>query len=475
MLLNADLADDGGVRDLALLLDLEDHSLRRQRGDAEYFDHLKKDCLPRNKVLGLLTNIHALLPANMPRPTSQLMNVPVKTLSRKQQKSKLAEVLYVDSPFDEDRSASEIFSLPPLPVPEKQLNDFQISQRLYRRDKLKSLVEAVHLSLALQDLGCISLSLSELAKRRLLYDKFPGGPAAAAIAGVRACNLALAVVGTGTWDSDLVALEACSNLNFERDEESAHLESRTHNPDNERPSLSSDALKAYSNNRVSVLCRRAALLQKGNCLTVLGKFSDARKCYEEMHAYLMNESRCPRIDWELFSCRVNMGKTHMYAGEHDLALAMYDQALAVGEDHREGKHPGSAKFIGMQMRMQANTLRIAIFKLKGDKASMEVATRSNVEDGGAVQKQLALQNEMQERQRFAIRQAQQKAEMERQMSAKALMDAKGNFKTGGPRVLMPAPPAPGSPKKAPSSAAADLPPQSPKRESEGGDWVDVEK
>jgi hypothetical protein len=54
----------------------------------------------------------------------------------------------------------------------------------------------------------------------------------------------------------------------------------------------------YINERVSLLCKRSGLLQKGNALQALKKFGEAREAYEQNMELLKNEIRVSRVDWE---------------------------------------------------------------------------------------------------------------------------------------------------------------------------------
>ena len=76
--------DDGGVADLTLVIDLDDSVLRRKRGETEYFTALKADLLPR------------------------VVKGPMSHLPRREQKIKLAKLLFSDDEQEDTSNASEI-------------------------------------------------------------------------------------------------------------------------------------------------------------------------------------------------------------------------------------------------------------------------------------------------------------------------------------------------------------------------------
>jgi hypothetical protein len=69
-------------------------------------------------------------------------------------------------------------------------------------------MSALRLSIMLKEAGCTSLALSELCKRRLQVIQGGGGSA------LRAAELALEIAGDGSWDPDLVVLEAKDEANI---------------------------------------------------------------------------------------------------------------------------------------------------------------------------------------------------------------------------------------------------------------------
>ena len=77
--------DDGGVADLTLVIDLEDSVLRRKRGENEYFSALKADLLPR------------------------VTRGPLAGQTRREQKIKLAKLLFSEEEHEEDKNPSEVY------------------------------------------------------------------------------------------------------------------------------------------------------------------------------------------------------------------------------------------------------------------------------------------------------------------------------------------------------------------------------
>ena len=82
--LGQDGYDDGGVADLTLVIDLDDSVLRRKRGETDYFTALKADLLPR------------------------VMNGPLAHLPRREQKIKLAKLLFSDEESEEDKTLATL-------------------------------------------------------------------------------------------------------------------------------------------------------------------------------------------------------------------------------------------------------------------------------------------------------------------------------------------------------------------------------
>ncbi len=169
--LDHDGFDDGGVADLSLLIDLEDNVLRRKRGDTDYFAALKADLLPR------LTK-------------GQLAN-----LSRRDQKVKLARLLFSEEEHEEDKNPSEVY----VDLVDGEEDEATMARRAERLNGARA---ALRLSTVLREPACASLSLSEISKRRLaLYGK-KGADAA-----LRCAEKALEIAGDSFYDSDEIAIE----------------------------------------------------------------------------------------------------------------------------------------------------------------------------------------------------------------------------------------------------------------------------
>jgi len=99
------------------------------------------------------------------------------------------------------------------------------------------------------------------------------------------------------------------------------------------PGLASTSVLKLLPIRVSHLCERSALLQRGNALAALGKEKEARESYETVFPLLEDEPRCARVDWERHSLRVNIGNTHSREGNYERANEEYKIAERLGTDH----------------------------------------------------------------------------------------------------------------------------------------------
>jgi tetratricopeptide (TPR) repeat protein len=102
------------------------------------------------------------------------------------------------------------------------------------------------------------------------------------------------------------------------------------------PGLANPAVLKLLPLRVSQLCKRSALLQRGNALAAMGKEEEAINSYESVFPLLEGEPRCSRIDWERHSLYVNIGNSHSRQGNYDAANEQYTIAEKVGQDHIEG-------------------------------------------------------------------------------------------------------------------------------------------
>ena len=88
--------------------------------------------------------------------------------------------------------------------------------------------------------------------------------------------------------------------------------------------------------RVSHLCKRSALLQRGNALAAMGKEDEAIKSYEAVFPLVEKEPRCSRIDWERHFLVVNIGNSHSRKGDFDAADEQYKRAENLGQEHCDG-------------------------------------------------------------------------------------------------------------------------------------------
>jgi len=288
--------DDGGVADLSLLIDLEDSVQRRRRGHNEYFQALKADLLPR-AVKG-----------------------PMAKMTRREQKVSLAQLLFSEDDDCEDKGPSEVYV-------EQVDGEEDDATMKHRAERLSQARAALRLSLLLRESACTSLSLSELCKRRLTYSGKAG-----AVDALRCADKALEISGSGFWDGDDIAIEAEDNAKVDpKYEKNATT-----------PGLASPAVLKLLPIRVSHLCQRSALLQRGNALAALGREKEARESYESVFPLLEEEPRCARVDWERHSLRVNIGNTHSREGNYELANEQYKIAGNLGNDHCD-KDGGSGK------------------------------------------------------------------------------------------------------------------------------------
>jgi len=316
--LNQDGYDDGGVADLTLVIDLDDSVLRRKRGETDYFTALKADLLPR------------------------VMTGPLAHLPRREQKIKLAKLLFSDEENEEDKTPSEVWSDSVDPD-----DDDDFDTKKGRKDRLASARMALSLSRVLREPACASLSLSEISKRRLACFGKAGGEDA-----LRCANKAIEIASDGFWDRDDVEIEA--------------QESPIINPDQEKnataPGLSHDESLKLRPIRVSELCLRSAYLHKGNALAALGREDDARETDMKVMPMLEPEPRCGRLDWERVSILVNIGNTFSRQGNYEKASERFTTAEALGREHisaHEGNQIDGMGIVVVSMRARAFALKKA--------------------------------------------------------------------------------------------------------------------
>jgi len=335
--------DDGGVADLSLLIDLEDSVQRRKRGENEYFTALKADLLPR------------------------ATRGPMAKMTRREQKVSLAQLLFSEDDDCEDKGPSEVYI-------EQVFGDEDDKTNKHRADRLAQARAALRLSLLLREPACASLSLAELCKRKLTYSGKEGAAEA-----LRCADKAIEIAGNGFWDGDEVAIEAEDNPILD--------------PKYERnattPGLANPATLKLLPIRVSQLCMRSALLQRGNALAALGDEPKARETYQQVFPILEGEPRCARVDWERHSVYVNIGNTFSRSGDFDKANVQYTISEALGDDHVSEK--GGSEDDGRSMILCAKRSRAFALKKVGriDEAKAllgEVVQQKIADDAAAAQK-----------------------------------------------------------------------------------------
>jgi len=320
--LGTDRYDDGGVGDLTLLIDLEDMVLRRKRGENEYFSALKADLLPRANY------------GSMAR------------MSRREQKVSLAQLLFSEDNDDEDKGPSEVYQDQVDGEESKSVID-------HRAGRLSQSRASLRLSLLLREPACASLALAELCKRNLALSGKEGAADA-----LRCADKCLEVAGDGFWDGDEVALEAEESKNGERPPEPTERNATT-------PGLAHPASLKLLPLRVSHLCLRSGLLQRGNSLAALGREKDARDTYSSVFPLLEGEPRCSRVDWERHSLHVNIGNTISRETPTDFAKANveFEKAVQMGLDHLNEE--GGSETDGRNMLACAKRHRCRALKRAG--------------------------------------------------------------------------------------------------------------
>jgi len=186
----------------------------------------------------------------------------------------------------------------------------------YRTNRLNQAKDALVRSLSLQETSCVAVTLSELCKRQLALKGKCG-----AIEALQYAEKALLVAGEGSWSISDVALEGSTFFNKSK-----------------MPGLANKASLRLRPLRLSQLCRRQALTQRGNALVALGRQMEARAAYEQVIPLLIDEPRCARIDWECHSLHLNIGNTFdVKSGEFDIANKHYSLAEQLGTDHLQEK------------------------------------------------------------------------------------------------------------------------------------------
>jgi len=306
--------DDGGVADLSLLIDLEDNVQRRRRGENEYFRALNSDLLPR------------------------ATKGPMGRMSRREQKVSLAQLLFSEAEDCEDKGPSEVYV--------EQVDGGEDAATLkHRAERVQQARAALRMSLMLREAACTSLSLSELCKRKLTLSGKSGAEEA-----LRCADKALEISGEGFWDGDDVAIEA---------DDKPVIDSK-YEKNATTPGLANPSVLKLLPVRVSHLCKRSALLQRGNALAAMGREDDAIKSYSDVFPLVEGEPRCARIDWERHSLYVNIGNSHSRKGSFEDADKQYKIAEKLGEEHVEGGNVKDGKgMISCAKRARAFALKRA--------------------------------------------------------------------------------------------------------------------
>lgn len=126
------------------------------------------------------------------------------------------------------------------------------------------------------------------------------------------------------------------------------------------PGLGNPATLKLIPTRISYLCKRSALLQRGNALIALGRQEEAMASYKEVFPLLEDEPRCARVDWERHSLFVNIGNCHSRSGDLDKAKEQYEIAEKLGSDHIEAGNVKDGKgMVACSKRAHAFALKRA--------------------------------------------------------------------------------------------------------------------
>lgn len=159
------------MADLTLVIDLEDNVMRRRRGETDYFHALKANLLPRVT-------------------TGQLAHE-----SRREQKIRLAKMLFSDEETEEEGTPSEVY------VDNVDGKEDEATMKK-RMERLKAAKFALFLSSVLREPACSSLSLAEICKRYLGLRGKDGAEDA-----LRCATKAVEIASEGFYDNDLIAME----------------------------------------------------------------------------------------------------------------------------------------------------------------------------------------------------------------------------------------------------------------------------
>jgi len=344
--LNQEGYDDGGVADLTLVIDLDDSVLRRKRGETEYFTALKADLLPR------------------------VMSGPLASLPRREQKIKLAKLLFSDEENEDEKTPSEVWQDSVDPTEEDP------ATMKSRRERLASARMALSLSSVLREPACASLSLSEISKRRLACFGKEGGEDA-----LRCANKAIEIASDGFWDRDEIEIES----------QETPVVDEKHEKNATAPGLSHPESLKLRPIRVAELCLRSAYLHKGNALSALGREEEARETYLKVMPMLEPEPRCGRLDWERVSILVNVGNTYSRQGDYEKADEQYTIAEKFGREHidaQEGNQIDGMGIVVVSMRARAFALKKAFREDEGKAVLKDViAMQIKLNEENAIKKE----------------------------------------------------------------------------------------
>lgn len=170
---------------MKLAIDLDDHVMRRKKGESNFVMGVQTDTLPR------------------------MREGQFKEIYRRDQKVQLAQIL-----FSEDASADTDVVQNPTKTSEvyQEVNheDMDDDTKKQLLDSLRSAKFALKLSIVLKEPACICLSLSEISKRYLIcYGK------AEAETALRCAMKGIEIASSEFYDVDEMAVEVCCVI-FER-------------------------------------------------------------------------------------------------------------------------------------------------------------------------------------------------------------------------------------------------------------------
>lgn len=323
--------DDGGVGDLKLAIDLDDHVFRRKRGESNFVMAVQTDSLPR------------------------MREGQFKEVYRRDQKVQLAQILFSEDSASDDTAPNPAKNWEVYQEHVGLEHDEETKKQLL--DSLRSAKFGLRLSIVLKEPACICLSLAEISKRYLAFKGKEGAEDA-----LRCANKAIEVASSEYYDVDEIALEG-----EDKPEVKNHAKDATY------PGLVNKNLLQYMPLRVSTICLRSAYLQAGNALSALGKDVEARETYEKAVPILEKEPRSSRLDWERSSFLVNLGNTYSRQGDYENANEYYTKAEKLGEEQLGvGSTPDGLGLILVSKRARAFALKRAGKEAEGKALMREV-------------------------------------------------------------------------------------------------------